>query len=102
MKLAVVGSRKIDSNFVYKYLSENIPDNVNEIVTGGAKGTDTFEYGSTKSHSYTRQVTTDTYKVSNATCTTKAVYKYCCATCDKAGATTYEHGSTLSHSYSKR
>ena len=40
MKLAVVGSRKIDSSFVYEYLSENISDNIKEIVTGGAKGTD--------------------------------------------------------------
>ena len=40
MKLAVVGSRNIDESFVYQYLSEHIPKDTEEIVTGGAKGTD--------------------------------------------------------------
>ena len=70
-------------------------------VTCGEKGIETFNYGSTIEHSYTRKVTTDAYKVSGATCTAKAVYNYCCATCDKAGTTTYEDGTTLSHSYTR-
>ena len=72
-------------------------------VTCGAQGTDTFEYGSTEPHSYTRKVTTDTYKVSGATCTAKAVYNYCCATCDAKDTTsTYENGETLPHSYTRQ
>ena len=71
-------------------------------VTCGAKGTDTFEYGSTEPHAYTRQVITDTYKVSGATCTAKAVYNYCCVTCDAKGTTTFEYGSTLAHSYTRQ
>ena len=71
-------------------------------VTCGAKGTDTFEYGSTEPHAYTRQVITDAYKVSGATCTAKAVYNYCCVTCDAKGTTTFEYGSTLAHSYTRQ
>lgn len=71
-------------------------------VTCGAQGTETFEYGSTEPHSYTREVTTDTYKVSGATCTAKAVYNYCCATCDAKGTTTYESGTTLAHAYTRK
>lgn len=40
MKLAIVGSRNIDEDFIYQYLSENLPKNADEIVTGGAKGAD--------------------------------------------------------------
>ena len=54
------------------------------------------------SHSYTREVTTDTYKKSDATCTAKAEYYFCCATCDAKGTTTYESGSTLPHNYTRQ
>lgn len=68
----------------------------------GAKGTETFEHGTTAEHIYVRQVITDAYKVSDATCTEKAVYKYCCNTCDKAGETTFEYGTTLAHNYTRK
>ena len=63
----------------------------------GEKGTETFEYGMTLEHSYTRQVISDAYKVSGADCDSKAVYNYCCATCNAKGTTTFEYGSTLGH-----
>lgn len=40
MRLAIVGSRNIDEELLYNYLSENLPENTEEIVTGGAKGAD--------------------------------------------------------------
>ena len=51
------------------------------------------------SHSYTRQVIADDYKKSDATCTTPAVYYYCCETCDSMGDATYEYGEALGHYY---
>ena len=71
-------------------------------VTCGEKGTETFNHGLTKEHSYTKQVTTDAYKKSSASCTAKAVYYYCCATCSAKGTTTYEYGTTLSHNYTRK
>jgi hypothetical protein len=35
--------------------------------------------------------------VSDADCDSKAVYNYCCATCDAKGTTTFEYGSVLEH-----
>ena len=70
-------------------------------VTCGEKGIETFNYGSTIEHSYTRKVTTDAYKVSGATCTVQAVYYYCCATCDAKGTTTYEDEKPLTHNYTR-
>lgn len=40
MKIAIVGSRNTNEFIVYKYLTEHIPENTTEIITGGAKGTD--------------------------------------------------------------
>lgn len=50
-------------------------------------------------HNFTRIVLTDFYKKSSATCTEKAVYYYCCATCDTRGINTFEFGETLEHNY---
>lgn len=50
------------------------------------------------SHSYTRKVIKDAYKKSDATCTSPAIYYYCCETCDAMGDTTFEYGS-LKHNY---
>lgn len=70
----------------------------------GAKGTETFEYGTAEKHSYTREVITDTYKKSNASCKAKAVYYYCCATCTAKGtdADIFEYGTELDHSYTRQ
>ena len=63
----------------------------------GAKGTETFEHGSVAAHTFTKQVITDTYKVSDADCDSNAVYNYCCSSCDTKGSTTFEYGSILGH-----
>ena len=71
-------------------------------ATCGEKVTETFEYGASAEHSYTKQATTDAYKKSSASCTAKAVYYYCCSTCNAKGTSTFEHGSTISHNYTRK
>ncbi len=71
-------------------------------ATCGAQGTETFNYGTKVDHSYTKQDTSDAYRVSKATCTAQAVYKYRCETCDAAGTETYKHGTVLNHSFTKQ
>ena len=90
----------------------------------GAKGTTTFEYGELAAHTpgaeatctspqictvcdaelapqlahtYDKQVATDAYKATDATCTAKATYYYSCS-CGAKGTTTFEYGEMLAHS----
>ena len=49
------------------------------------------------SHAFTRKVNADDYLKSAATCTSPAVYYYCCATCAKKGTATFTYGSALGH-----
>ena len=53
-------------------------------------------YGEKLPHTYDRQVTTDEYEKSVATCTEKAVYYYSC-TCGAIGVETFTFGSALGH-----
>ena len=64
----------------------------------GERGTDTFEYGNFKSHSYIEKVE-DAYLKSVATCTSKAVYYKSCSTCGVKGNETFEVGDAPSHNY---
>ena len=68
----------------------------------GAKGTATYEYGSTSAHSFTKQDTSSKYLASAATCTAKAKYYYSCTGCGEKGTETFESGSTADHSYTKK
>ncbi len=47
-------------------------------------------------HAYDRQVVSDTFKVSDATCEDKATYKFSCA-CGKEGTEIFESGEKASH-----
>jgi len=47
-------------------------------------------------HVYDRQIATDTFKESDATCEDKATYHYSC-TCGREGNETFESGETASH-----
>lgn len=47
---------------------------------------------------YSEKITSDTYKVSNATCTEKAKYYFSC-TCGKKGTETFEYGTELGHDF---
>ena len=67
----------------------------------GAKGTTTFETGSTLPHVYDQEKVAEAYKVSGATCTKKAVYNHSCV-CGVKGTTTFEAGSLLAHVYDKQ
>ena len=49
-------------------------------------------------HTFDKQVITDEYKVTNATCTKKATYYYSCE-CGEKGAETFGYGSPLGHSF---
>ena len=90
----------------------------------GTKGTTTFEYGELAAHTpgaeatctspqtctvcdaelapqlahtYDKQLATDAYKATDATCTAKATYYYSCS-CGAKGTTTFEYGEMLAHS----
>ena len=86
----------------------------------GEKDTKTFEYGSTTNHnfvngsctycgkkqepshghvhSYDKQVISEEYLASSATCTEKATYYYSCE-CGEKGTETFEYGSTTNHNF---
>ena len=49
-------------------------------------------------HSYDKQVISDEYLTSSATCTEKATYYYSCE-CGEKGTETFEYGSPLGHSF---
>ena len=61
-------------------------------------GTATFEYGSTKAHTYTEKVD-GAYLKSAASCTAKAVYYKSCSVCGIKGTETFEVGEAPSHNY---
>jgi len=44
----------------------------------GAKSSETFKYGETLKHNFTKKVTSENYKKSDATCTMPATYYYSC------------------------
>ena len=61
--------------------------------------TDTVtDVGSKLQHTYDKQVATDEYLCSEATCTQKAKYYYSCK-CGEKGTETFEYGDTLGHSF---
>ena len=49
-------------------------------------------------HSYTKQIVSDEYLASSATCTEKATYYYSCE-CGEKGTETFEYGSTINHNF---
>ena len=49
-------------------------------------------------HEYNKEVATEQYLLSKATCENKAVYYYSC-TCGEKGAKTFEYGDVLTHNY---
>ena len=55
----------------------------------------------THTHSFTEQNLTDTYKKSNATCNSKAVYYYSCS-CGQKGTETFTAGDFLTHSFTEQ
>ena len=55
-----------------------------------------------KGHSFTNKTVNDTYKKSNATCTSPAVYYYKCSRCSAKGSNTYTNGNSLGHSYTSK
>ena len=55
-------------------------------------------YGGATAHVYDKAVATDTFKVSNATCTAAATYHYSCE-CGAAGTATFTVGDPLGHAY---
>ena len=61
--------------------------------------TDTVEDINSKlNHSYTKQIVSDEYLASSATCTKKATYYYSCE-CGEMGTETFEYGSTTMHNF---
>ena len=52
-----------------------------------------------KAHIYNKEVATETYLKSDATCTEKAVYYYSCVCGEKGTTATFTSGSSLGHSY---
>ena len=49
-------------------------------------------------HAFDKQVITDEYKATDATCTEKATYYYSCE-CGEKGTETFEYGSTTNHNF---
>ena len=49
-------------------------------------------------HAFDKQVITDEYKATDATCTEKATYYYSCE-CGEKGKETFEYGSTTNHNF---
>ena len=65
--------------------------------TGGEQGNETPEH----SHTYNKQVATEPYLKSAASCTARAVYYYSCE-CGEKGEQTFEYGDKLPHTYDKQ
>ena len=62
--------------------------------------TDTIiEPNSRGSHSFTKEISSSEYLVSEASCTSSATYYYACEYCHEAGTTTYSSGMPLGHSF---
>ncbi len=57
----------------------------------GEKGTETFESGTAKGHTFVQMKADSKYLVSEATCTSKAKYHYSCS-CGEEGTETFEYG----------
>ena len=64
----------------------------------GEMGTATFEYGTTKAHSYMDKIA-DVYLKSAETCTANAVYYKSCSVCEAKGSDTFEAAGSPSHNY---
>ncbi len=61
--------------------------------------TDTITDANSKlQHTYNRQIATDKYLATTATCTKKATYYYACI-CGTKGTETYEYGAALGHNF---
>ena len=58
------------------------------------------DVGSKTGHIFDKQVATEKYLNSAATCTAKATYFYSCK-CGEKGTATFEHGNALGHDYSE-
>ncbi len=56
------------------------------------------QYGTLANHTYDKEVATETYLASAATCTAKATYFKSCV-CGEKGTETFQSGSALGHSY---
>ena len=67
---------------------------------GGSQGNQDGKGGETPKHSHTfnKQVATEPYLKSAATCTAKAVYYYSCK-CGEKGTQTFEYGEILPHEF---
>jgi len=68
---------------------------------GRVGNADTFA-GDHAPHVFSKKSITDAYKISNATCTSKAIYNYCCEVCKAKGSLTFKYGETLPHSFTKQ
>ena len=59
------------------------------------------DYVNAKGHNYHKEVITDTYLKTQATCTKRAVYYKSCE-CGAVGQATFEYGNYLAHTYNKQ
>ena len=75
--------------------SENDSESAEESESSG-ESTEESESESVHTHKYNKEVATDEYKVSAATCYKKAKYYYSCE-CGEAGKETFEAGSFAPH-----
>ncbi|MBE6617084.1 MAG: hypothetical protein E7627_03965 [Ruminococcaceae bacterium] len=58
------------------------------------------EYGTARGHDFTREVKSNRYKASDATCTEKATYYLSCE-CGAAGSETFTDGYPIGHSFDR-
>ena len=94
----VLSDADVGSTFFDVVVNEAYDSSLNAISVVGSRCLLTVAEGENKeTHSYTRKVISDKYKKSDASCTDKAVYFYCCATCDAKGSETFEYGEPLGH-----
>ncbi len=88
------------TNYVYNNdASCGVDGTETAVCDNGCSETDTrTKLGSALSHSYTEKVASETFKVSDATCTEKAIYNYSCS-CGEKGTETFASGEVLPHSF---
>lgn len=93
-------SRKVT---VYEYIKSNatcsVPTTYYYSCQCGEKGTDTFTYGATISHSFTDEIVSSKYLCSEATKNSAAKYYYSCSYCGQRGNETFEYGNSLKDSW---